>query len=245
MNKDSETVDMMKVIIRQKSLILCSILLSVLLAFVFSFFAKRIYQVDSIIEIGSFSDINGSPVLIESADQLLEKINKGQYHCILAGSLLNSNGESCNVKAQKLEGTNLIQIEAVSSSPETYVTIIEKIGKSILEDHNNRLELRMNVLKENIITMDKEINILKGKAIYGIYIDDAIAQLLIELSRRKDQLSVFAPTIIAKAAAISFSNVNFSIYLTILFAIFIGIFIGLFAALCREWWAHHSTELKI
>lgn len=237
MNQESETVDLMKVIIRQKLLIISVVIISVIFAFIFSFFSKRIYQIDSIIGIGSFSGIDGSFSLVESPDELIEKVNKGPYHSL--------DNKRCGVKAQKIDGTNFVQILAVTSDVDVCTLVIDEITKSVLSDHQKGLKLRVSTLSNIISSTEREIDVLRNKASYNIYFDNTIAQLLIELAKRKEQLSSFTETVVVKKTSPSSLPVNFNIYLSILFALFIGFFVGLFASLCREWWAHHSTELEV
>jgi uncharacterized protein involved in exopolysaccharide biosynthesis len=243
MNQVSDTVDLMKLIIRQKYLIVGIIVLAIILSVFLSLFTKRVYSIDSIVEIGNFVTTDGAVNPIESPNQLLEKINKSEYHCSPKDKQAVIKEVVCEINAKNPEGTNLVQIEAVSADVDQYKNLINDINQSILIEHNKRLDTRSGILMKNISALEKEIASLKYKSSYGPYTDGAISNLVIELVKREEQLSSFTPTIIVKEASGSSLPVNFNLFLTALFAAFVGLFLGLFAALCREWWIHHSLEL--
>jgi hypothetical protein len=238
MNQTSDTVDLMRVIVRQKYVIFVVLLLSVVVYIASLLFLKDVYEVSSMLEIGSISYADGSIAQIERPSQLLEKINSGNLHC------LGSDDNTCDIRARNPEGTSIVQIEVKSSKPEILRRAIGSINGLILVNHKEKMNFRKKALEDNIKNLEEEVSILKYNSARNQQTMSSVSDLLIEISKRKEQLVGFSPTLVIKEPTVSTSTTNFSWLLSLLISVFAGLFLGVFCALAREWWVHHSGEIS-
>ena len=132
--------DYIRLILKRKWLIFGAFLLGVIIAggltFYFTLNEIKTYEANIWLEIGKI-DKN---ILIESPEQLIEKIQEGIY------------GEfSYNVIVLNPTKTNLIQIKIEAIKPEEAQSVLEEISGKILAEHKERINVKKDFLRDGII----------------------------------------------------------------------------------------------
>jgi len=211
--EEIDLMDYVKVMLKRKWLILAIFLAVTIAAGVFSFLAPKVYKIDTSLEIGWIGWV------IESPEQVVEKINNGIY------------GKFPGIKANNPAYTNLIEIETISKDPQKTKKILEDINESILAEHNNRLNFQKNLLEEKIKRLQEKIDFL-----IQIPKEQETAALQLEINNLQGQIENLWPTEVIKEPTISEKPVKPKPLLNIIIAAVLGIFIGVFLAFGKEWW---------
>ncbi len=138
--KEVDLKDYIRLILKRKWLIFGAFLLGVIIAggltFYFTLNEIKTYEANIWLEIGKI-DKN---ILIESPEQLIEKIQEGIY------------GEfSYNVIVLNPTKTNLIQIKIEAIKPEEAQSVLEEISGKILAEHKERINVKKDFLRDGII----------------------------------------------------------------------------------------------
>lgn len=160
-NIDADEIDLMdyvKVILKRKYLIFGIFFLSILCAGIFSFSMPKIYEIDTILEVGGIKDIKTQEVqLIESPIQLVEKINSDVYGIEIRNKLEISEAEYAKIKTENPKNTNLIQSTIKSFDIEKSKNILQEMNLLILAEHQEIIDNKKELLGESIKLLEKNI----------------------------------------------------------------------------------------
>ena len=228
-----DLTDYIRVLIKRKRMILVVFLLVLALSGFLGYFAfhctSKTRTVTTVLEIGVGNmslekEVGGTP--IESPAQLKGKIESGVY----------GKGES-EIKVNNPKGTNLVEIEITSLTPEKDKKLLDDINKEILTQHSNRINSQKNILAEEIKKLEKDINYLTA-------VGQQIAPLKLRLYDLQEKLDKFQPTkIIQKPTVSENPKKQSTIALHLIIGGVLGIFLGMFLAFGKEWWEKNKAKL--
>jgi capsular polysaccharide biosynthesis protein len=256
--EEIELMDYVKVVIKRWKFILGVFLIIFIVAAVYSFFiAKKIYNVDAVLEIGS---VGG--VFIEEPTQLAEKIN---------GNLYDIVGRYPAIKINNPDNTKLFLMEIKSAQPEDDKKILKEVIDSILAEHQGKIDVKKKLATKNIELTQNEISVLedekkdlisKEKSLEWLspyqHISEQLSGSLFALFDTREKLSdknretndlyirlnsmqgaledIFS-TKIMKEPTTSGSPVSPNSILNMKLATVLGVFLGVFLAFGKEWWS--------
>lgn len=227
--KEHDSIDFIKGLVRQQRILIGILALSIGVALSVIFFAPKVYKVDSLLEIGTFPDGNGTLQPLEHPQQLIEKIVNGNYAFEVEKKISVSQGRFSELNAHNPEDTHLVQVEIYSSRPEIAKQVLTEVNTFVLADHQRKFDSKEESYTESIKALEVELRLNQGA--FG-----AGSSVATVLSSQRVALSSAEPTVLIKQPAISVAPVNQKPILVIILALFIGLLFGIFAALGREWW---------
>jgi uncharacterized protein involved in exopolysaccharide biosynthesis len=234
--EEIDLMDYVKVLFERKWLILVVFFGAAIVAGIFSFISPRVYQVNTVLEIGKIDS-----ELLEQPAQLIEKIKGDVYKSFIQGKLNVSEEKYPQIKAENPKDTNLIKIEIESERPELAKNILTEINNLILKEHQEQFEKRKSKIEENIKEIQSELTLLEKQKVYS---DEGISQLQITILNLKEKINNAEPTKVINPPTISPNPIRPKPVLNIVIAGILGIFIGVFLAFFQEWWEKNKLKLK-
>lgn len=220
--KEYEEIDLinyLKVILKRKWLILTVFLVVVIGIGIVSFLTPKVYKIDTSLEIGT---IGGQP--LEHPLQVAEKINSDVY------------GRVVGIKATNPPYTNLVNIETTSKEPQKIKEILGEIERSILTEHNNKIDYQKSLLEKEIEKLQEKMNFLISQN------QKETVFLQLEIKNLQWQKETIQPTKIIKEPTVSEKPVRPKTFLNIVIAAVLGIFIGVVSAFFKEWWDKNKAR---
>ena len=145
-------MDYVKIIIKRRGFIIGLFLLAVIVAGTFSFFSPKVYQIDTILEVGKIGEEE-----IESPTQLVGKISGDVYGVIIRESLNVSELEYPVVKTENPKDTNIIKMAIESSKIDLAKNILNKKNELIILDHQGKVESAKTLLEKKIVFSGEDI----------------------------------------------------------------------------------------
>lgn len=248
--------DYIKLIFRRKWLILGLFLLGVIMAGILTFYLTANNSIKSIIyegmvwlEIGKIDPSN----LIESPEQLIEKIRSGIY----GGVLLEVKTTAVNPK-----GTNLIQIKTEAINQKRVEDILETVSSVIIAGHQEKIKTKKEILENKIGLFRNKVNLAendKKDLEEKIKISSGTSLLILEnnLSGKKQEINnlylivnslednlndIQATKIIKSAVVLEKSSIQ-KLILNITIGGLSGLFLGIFLVYLIEWWQAPQRRL--
>ena len=197
--------DYIRIIIKRKTLILSFLLIGLIIAGGLTFLLPINYKIRTFLEVG-----------IEYPLQVAEKINSNFY------------GDYLGIEATNPSRTDLIKIEIVSRDPEDAKRTLENINKSILEDYNQKMEAKKEILENSIKELKERINFLLPRS-------KEVEMLELEIIKIQKQIDDVQPTEVIKEPIVVSGKKPNLLFNLICGGLF-GIFLGLFSAFGKEWW---------
>ncbi|MEA3295921.1 MAG: Wzz/FepE/Etk N-terminal domain-containing protein [Patescibacteria group bacterium] len=160
---DADEIDLMdyvKIIFKRKYLIFGIFFLSMLCAGVFSFFMPKVYEINTMIEIGGIKNEKTQKIeIIEQPTQLVEKINSDVYGVEIRNKLQISEAEYAKIKIENSKNTNLVKLTIKSSDIEKSKNILQGINGLILAEHQEIIENKKQLLEKDIELLEKDIEV--------------------------------------------------------------------------------------
>lgn len=243
--KEIDLRDYIKLIFRNKWLIFGVFLLGIIIAgtltFYFTSSKVKNYEGKIWLEIGAAE----KNILIESPEQLIEKIQEGIY------------GEySYKMTILNPIKTNLVQIKIEATEPEKIQNALEKISALILINHHEKIQVDKERLENEINRLRTEIDLLKqekenleikmGKSVSQLdlfFLKDIlmakerqIESLYSNIVSLNNSLGYIQPTQIISSPSISEKPITQKPLLNIIIGGLSGLFLGIFFAFLKEWW---------
>ena len=267
--EEIDLVDYLKVIIKRKRLMLVIFFGAVIIAGIFSWLSPKVYKIDTSLEIGK---IAGEAA--EEPAQVVEKIKRDVYGIFVREKLGISETEYPKIKTENPKDTNLVRIEIESVNPEQAKNILEEMNNLILEDHQEKIKIKKELLEKDIerlktktLSLEEEKKNLEAKveALQKIlpYQETPGSQFALfdtkeKLEKKKQEIENLYLEInslqrtsedikltkIVKIPTISEKPVKPKLVLNIVIAGVLGIFIGVFLVFFQEWWEKNKTKLK-
>lgn len=223
-----DLMDYVKVILKNKVLILAVFLLAVIIAGIFSFASAKVYKIDAILNIGGCKEES-----IEDPEGLATAIESGRYE-ISVRTLLNiAEKDYPEIKAENPKGIRLLIMKIESTETERSKNVLAKHIELILAEHEQELEETVLVREQIIAELQSSLDLLKSQKIYA---DQGIANLQLSISDLKEKLSSAEPTTVIKQPTVSEIPIKPRPLLNMAIAGILGLFIGVFLAFGREWW---------
>jgi len=248
-------MDYVKVILKRKVFILVLFLAAVIVAGIFSFLSPKVYKIDTVLEIGGVGK-----EAVEAPAQLVAKI-KSVYGTAYS-----------EIKAENPNNTVLVEVRIESAEPQLAIDALEEINNLILENHQESVLVKKDLLekdieriKTKISSLEEEKNILESKVgaleEVVIYQQDPGSQFALFVAKEKLEVkkqeieSLYLKinslegglqdvqfTRIIKAPTVSEKPISPRPLLNMAIAGILGLFIGVFGAFGREWWAMSSKR---
>ena len=243
-------MDYIKTVMRRWRMILAITAAATLLTFLVSFLSPKIYEVSTIIEVGTLD--TETKTMIESPAKIKEKVESSVYEVIGA-------------KTEIPAGINLVKIHIESGDINGAKTALEKINNSILAEHRKLTAFQKEIIEQQIEKNRTELAILEKEektiektfqplteaalalqpAIFQLsYLKtqemlenkrSAVTRLESETIGLNQSLNYIQDSKIIKPPAAS-KLVGPKILFNILIALVLGLFIGIVTAFCQEWW---------
>lgn len=210
-------IDYLKIILKGKKLILALFLVGLIGALALTFFLPSRYIGTTTLEVG---ELEGKP--LEKLNQLVEKINSDVY------------GRYPGIAVERPENTNLVKIKISSEDSKEIQESLEKLNKTILADHTDKINLKKSNLEKRIKDLEEDIEFL-------IPWGQQIADLKLEIYQLQQQLETFQPTEIIQEPIVSEKKPN--LILNLILGGVLGIFIGIILASGKEWWEKNKGKL--
>jgi capsular polysaccharide biosynthesis protein len=151
-----DLMDYLKVILKSKVFILAVFLLALIAAGIFSFFSPKVYEIDTVLEIGIVGEET-----IEAPAQLMGKIEGNIYGTLIMAKLNISERAYPEIKAENLKDTTLVKKIIQSSEPKQAKQILKEGNELIIADHQEKIELEKTLLGEKIKTTEENIKVLE------------------------------------------------------------------------------------
>ena len=162
-DNEIDLMDYVIVILKRKWLVFGIFLLVVIVAFIFSSFAEKIYKIDTSLEIGKVgaATIEEPIQMIEKPLQIKEKIDNDIYG-VLIREKLGIEERYPKTKVENPTGTNLVQIKIESSNTQKAKNILEEMNNLILAEHQEKIKAKIELIEKNIKTTESKIEIEKS-----------------------------------------------------------------------------------
>ena len=128
-------MDYIKTVMRRWRMILAITAAATLLTFLVSFLSPKIYEVSTIIEVGTLD--TETKTMIEPPAKIKEKVESSVYEVIGA-------------KTEIPAGINLVKIYIESGDINGAKTALEKINNSILAEHHKLTALQKEIIEQQI-----------------------------------------------------------------------------------------------
>jgi len=183
-----DLMDYVKVILKRKVFILAVFLLVVIIAGIFSFLSPKIYEVESVLEIGQVAE-----KVVEAPSQIIGKIEGDVYGTTIREKLNISGTRYPQIKAENPKDTNLLSIKIESSNPQQAREILEEKNELVLAEHQEKIELEKTVLENEIYLVEEDINVLQ-KDIERI--DIKISSLAVEKENLEAKVAVLEDIVV-------------------------------------------------
>jgi uncharacterized protein involved in exopolysaccharide biosynthesis len=135
-------------------------LLAAGLAFIAGYLTPKVYQVKTVLEIGSLLGSDKSAV-IEEPVQIKEKLDEGVYAYAVREKLNISQSDFPKIKSVSIAGINVISFSLESSRPETGKQILSAVNNIILNEHNKAFDLGVKNLQAEIEIDKKSVERIK------------------------------------------------------------------------------------
>ena len=222
--------DYLKVMGKRKWTIIITLLVCLAVAAIFTFLQRPVYQVETVLEIGS--SLSGplmSPEATVSfckSDYLLSKVKE----------ILNlPKKEEIKIKVRSKGSTITISLD--SSSPEKTVKIINNITEQIAKEQNILYEEKIEPLKNEAERVEKEIELVQSRK------EELFSRLLYlnQLQSRFDgiqgQIAFFKRTKISFPATIPEKPIKPRPAFNLAISIILGFFLGIFLAFSQEYFS--------
>ena len=149
-------MDYVKVILKRKKLILSWFLGLAIIAGIFSFLMPKVYKIDIVLEIGTIDKT------IESPAQLIGRINGDVYGIKVRENNNIPRIEWPKIKTENPKDTNLITMTIESEVAEKAKDILGNINELILAEHLEILNVKRNLIEENIKTTKGKISLTES-----------------------------------------------------------------------------------
>ena len=229
--KEIDFLEFVRVIIKEKRIIIFLSLIGLILGFVWYFLGPLEYRGKTILEIGTFiKDVRGEEtrVLIESPTQVAEKIKNGTY------------GGFSGATAVNLKETNLVAVELLGDDFDEVKKKLETINESMVQNHKEKFKEEQDRIDETIATLEKETENLK-KDTFSFLIKGREAEVLqLEVRRieeaidyAKSQKEELTPTKVINQPLVTEKKPS---YLSPVMGWLLGFFVGLVFAFVKDWW---------
>ncbi len=221
-------MDYIRIIIKRKCLILGFLLAGLIISGGLTFLLPINYKTETCLEIGNYSkEYSKEGVLylypIENTLQVMEKIKGGFY------------GDYLGAETSNPPKTSLVKIEIISEDLEGTKKTLENINRSILEEHNNRIEAKKEILENSIEKLQEKIDFLLAK-------NKEVETLELEICNIQRQIGDVQPSrIIKEPAVVSEKKPNLTFNL--ICGGILGIFLGVFLAFGKEWWEKNKSRI--
>jgi LPS O-antigen subunit length determinant protein (WzzB/FepE family) len=160
LDDELDLIELFRIIINSKKLILIVTLAFSLLAFIYTTQKEREYQSTVILEVGSYDLLNGEKKFVEHVSSLIKKLKIDLvYKKQLEFGDLKLKDNKLNFKSIE---DQLLEINYTSPSPEFNETIINEAITFSQESHAEVLDKIVSSFSKKILTIDSEVEFIKN-----------------------------------------------------------------------------------
>lgn len=242
-------VNYIKVIFKQKWLILIIALLALVFGIIFGMRDGKQYKDDLVLQIGQmriYKDGLPSTFTPEDAFQIKEKVENNLYNESLGG-VDTSKITEVEVIVSQDKTTNkqsdILIINATSSDPKELKLYLEKLGDTIVNEHKKEFKKQENYLNEIISTEEDKLEALDRNpnlpALQYLYVED--------LSRIDDaemSLNSIDRTVILRQPSEKVLPQKNNYLIKALMFLVAGLFLGVIVAFIKEFFEKNKDFLK-
>lgn len=276
-NEEVSLTEFIRVLLKRKNIVLNVTLIALIIAGIYSFISPKIYRISTLLEIGSINksnDLRNSSSLIESPEQIVEKIKNDVYGIEIRKRVNISEKEFPIMKADSIKDTSLVMIEIKSDKTDFAKKILEQVDDLIMSDHQEEIKVKKELINQDIERITEKIkgseeekNNLEAKvdAIQKVSIiqqdpgtqfalfdskeklakkKQEIENLYIEINSLKASLDNIKPTIVIRAPIVPDKPINPGIALNIILASIFGILVGFFVVFSKEWFEQNKKDIQ-
>ena len=158
--KKIDILDVFKLLKRNIKLMLAIIVFITISGIIYSINKPNIYEVDSILEIGYFNNINNQRVLLENPNVL---VNRLKFEYDVDGKEKRKRLPYVNDIYNLKQTKNIITISVLGLSKESAKKLVEKLNEKIITNHLKIIdEYKKNIIY-SIHSYQKELSLLQNK----------------------------------------------------------------------------------
>ena len=228
--------DYVRVLAKRKLLIFLFAVTGMLAAGFLSFAMPRLYTakpLEVIIEVGT----KGGGIM-KSPPQIIGEFEQNFFTVPLAEKLNIPLSRFPKIKASSPPDTNLVKFEIRSSDEEKARKILEGLAQIILQEQEERVNIRIASLEDQIKLLEQNVEILQKDRTQS----SNIVLLLSRISDLKRELDTIAYPAIRKApSALQEPVSQFRFAFNIILGAILGLFFGTFFAFATDWWKKSSS----
>ncbi len=227
-------IDYLKIIIKNKRIVLIFILIGVILGVTITLFLPKTYKAETILEIGRYGirlDAEIGYQSLVNTVKLVEKIKYGFY-----GKYPDLEIQSPGLIPISLGEIGLIKIVATNQTTKAAEDYLKKLNNLILEEHNKKLEERKESLEKAIEELENKIKSLTWK-------NQETGIFELEIYHLRNQIEDAQSTQVIKKPTIVLGREP-NLALNLIFGAVLGVFVGIFFILSREWWGKNKEKIK-
>lgn len=155
--EEIDLMDYVKVLLKRKWLILAVFLGAAIVVGIYSFILPKIYKIDTALEVGRVAGI-----MVEDPAQVVEKLKGDVYGIFVREKLEIPEEKYPKIKTENPKETNLITLVIESAKPPESKNILEEINNLILEEHQEKIKVKKELIEMNIKTVEGQIEIIKS-----------------------------------------------------------------------------------
>ena len=152
--KEVELIDYLNILWKRKWFITVGTLLSVIVAGIISFLIKPVYEIDTIIQPGKFIVENQAgnfgEVVVETPQQIADKINHKSYDVLIAAKLNIDENKLPELKAQSIGDTLLTRIWLEEADVPLGTQVLQALVNLVEEDIDSKIEIELNNIDAKI-----------------------------------------------------------------------------------------------
>jgi uncharacterized protein involved in exopolysaccharide biosynthesis len=208
-------VDCLKVLIKNKNMILAFLVAGLLLALTAYFLMPKTYNSVLMFEIGSANGLS-----IEVPEELVAKINQGVFNKDI------NLGSGDSISASSVPDTRIINVNIISKNKKDAANNASSLTSTILLEQEDLLKSYKNGINQRITKMEQTMSKF-------IAIGQQVAEIQVRDFDLQNQLDDIIPSsLLSRQDTLNNKNIIFSLIVGAV----LGIFIGILAVFTKEWW---------
>ncbi len=158
--EEVELIDYLRVIWKRKWLIFVITLLTIVGTGIMSIRMPKIYQADALIEIGKVIAIPTTTATTPTTTPVTSPKEMVEYLSFKYGSgplIVNGREEEGSLKAQVVEGTNLVRVTMEGPGQEKIKEILKRVIDDLIEDHFERTRASIQTYSAYIERLEADV----------------------------------------------------------------------------------------
>ncbi len=241
MEKEIGLIDYIKVLFKQKWVILGVTFVFGVLSVIAVLQKKDSYKGSVVLEIGRmyvFQKGNLSLLNSESASQIKDKVEKRGYDSLIKENI--NFGNIFKIEASSNKENNILEIQVIGSNKDDVLNYLKSLSSVIVSENNNIFRLNKNYLeneikqeREKIASLEKDVNLPSLQSLYNEH--------LLRLNDLETSLNSIKESSVIKEPFLGIFYT--SRVITLISGILLGLFFGVILAFVVDFWQKNKKEI--